>query len=245
MNEVIEVVDDRQQSLKNVGHISYLLHTIVAVGAVLPTMQASVLILLVAVRHRPLQEGRCGRFLAGVALSLAHPQRAVGRRALPDHRAALGAVPDPRLDRLDRDLDLVPLSHRARLDEPVEQPADAVLSMAHDPSCIFCRIVAGEIPCRKVVEDDEMLVFHDIAPWAPVHVLMIPKAHVATLYDIDASHGPLFGRMVALRPAADAPARRHQWFPDADQHRSGWHAGSTARPHARHGWPRPVAEGLT
>ena len=48
MNEVIEVVDDRQQSLKNIGHVSYLLHTIVAVGAVLPTMQASVLILLIA-----------------------------------------------------------------------------------------------------------------------------------------------------------------------------------------------------
>ena len=48
MNEVIEVVDSRQQSLKNVGHISYLLHTIVAVAAVVPTMQASVLILLVA-----------------------------------------------------------------------------------------------------------------------------------------------------------------------------------------------------
>ena len=72
--------------------------------------------------------------------------------------------------------------------------------MAHDPSCIFCRIVAGEFPCRKVVEDDEMLVFHDIAPWAPVHVLMIPKAHIATLYDVDSSHVPLFGRMVALAP---------------------------------------------
>ena len=48
MNDVIEVVDERHQSLKNVGHISYLLHTIVAVGAVLPTLQASVLILLVA-----------------------------------------------------------------------------------------------------------------------------------------------------------------------------------------------------
>jgi histidine triad (HIT) family protein len=72
--------------------------------------------------------------------------------------------------------------------------------MAHDPSCIFCRIVAGEIPSRKVVEDDEMLVFHDIAPWAPVHVLMIPKAHIATLYDIDSSHAALLGRMLALAP---------------------------------------------
>jgi histidine triad (HIT) family protein len=73
-------------------------------------------------------------------------------------------------------------------------------SMAHDPSCIFCRIVAGEIPSRKIFEDDDMLVFHDIAPWAPVHVLMIPKAHVSTLYDIDESHAPLLGRMLTLAP---------------------------------------------
>jgi histidine triad (HIT) family protein len=44
-----------------------------------------------------------------------------------------------------------------------------------DPGCIFCRIVAGEIPCRKAYEDDEILAFHDIAPWAPQHVLVIPK----------------------------------------------------------------------
>ena len=72
--------------------------------------------------------------------------------------------------------------------------------MDHDPNCIFCRIVAGLIPSRKVVEDDELLVFHDIAPWAPVHVLMIPKSHVASLYDIDASWAPLLGRMLAMAP---------------------------------------------
>ena len=70
----------------------------------------------------------------------------------------------------------------------------------HDPSCIFCRIAAGEIPSRKVFEDDELLVFHDIAPWAPVHVLLIPKAHVATLYDIDDSYAPLLGRMLTMAP---------------------------------------------
>ena len=43
-----------------------------------------------------------------------------------------------------------------------------------DPHCIFCKIVAGQIPCRKVHEDDELLAFHDIAPWAPVHFLIIP-----------------------------------------------------------------------
>ena len=73
-------------------------------------------------------------------------------------------------------------------------------TMAHDPSCIFCRIVAGEIPSKKVLEDDELIVFHDIAPWAPVHVLIIPKTHIATLYEIDDSHAPLLGRMLALAP---------------------------------------------
>jgi histidine triad (HIT) family protein len=73
-------------------------------------------------------------------------------------------------------------------------------AMQRDPSCIFCRIVAGEIPSKKVLEDDELIVFHDIAPWAPVHVLVIPKAHIATLYDIDDSHAALLGRMLALAP---------------------------------------------
>ena len=72
--------------------------------------------------------------------------------------------------------------------------------MDHDPACIFCKIVAGQIPSRKVFEDDELLVFHDVAPWAPVHVLMIPKAHIATLYDIDERHAALFGRMIAMAP---------------------------------------------
>ena len=72
--------------------------------------------------------------------------------------------------------------------------------MHRDPSCIFCRIVAGEIPCRKAYEDDDILVFHDIAPWAPVHVLVIPKEHVTTFYDVTEAQTPLLGRMLALAP---------------------------------------------
>ena len=73
--------------------------------------------------------------------------------------------------------------------------------MAHaDPHCIFCKIVAGENPSRKVFEDDELLVFHDIAPWAPVHVLVIPKAHIVTLYDVADEHQPMLGRMMRLAP---------------------------------------------
>ncbi len=72
--------------------------------------------------------------------------------------------------------------------------------MSADPDCIFCKIVAGKIPARKAHEDDELLVFHDINPWAPVHVLVIPKLHIATLYDVGAEHEGLLGRMLALAP---------------------------------------------
>jgi histidine triad (HIT) family protein len=72
--------------------------------------------------------------------------------------------------------------------------------MDRDPSCIFCKIVAGEIPSRKAYEDDDILVFHDIAPWAPVHVLMIPKPHIATFYDVTDANTGVLGRMMALAP---------------------------------------------
>ena len=73
--------------------------------------------------------------------------------------------------------------------------------MTHDPHCIFCKIVAGQIPSRKAYEDEDLLAFHDIAPWAPVHVLVIPKTHIESLYDITPErHEALLGRMLALAP---------------------------------------------
>lgn len=51
--------------------------------------------------------------------------------------------------------------------------------------CIFCKIAAGEIPCRKVYENEKVLAFDDIHPMAPIHVIIIPKGHVATLMDVD------------------------------------------------------------
>lgn len=72
--------------------------------------------------------------------------------------------------------------------------------MSADPSCIFCKIVAGQIPSRKVFEDDELLAFHDIQPWAPVHVLIIPKSHIASLADVQPEHDQLLGRMLGLAP---------------------------------------------
>lgn len=67
-----------------------------------------------------------------------------------------------------------------------------------EPDCIFCKIAAGQIPCRKAHEDDELLAFHDINPWAPVHFLIIPKQHIESLAHTDARHEALLGRMLVL-----------------------------------------------
>ena len=74
------------------------------------------------------------------------------------------------------------------------------MTSRHDPNCIFCKIVAGQIPSKKAYEDEELLAFHDINPWAPVHVLIIPKAHIATLYDAEPGDQALLGRMMGLAP---------------------------------------------
>ncbi|NDG41155.1 MAG: histidine triad nucleotide-binding protein [Betaproteobacteria bacterium] len=72
--------------------------------------------------------------------------------------------------------------------------------MHTDPNCLFCKIVAGQIPSRKVYEDDELLAFHDIAPWAPVHILIIPKLHITSMVDVTLEHQALLGKMMAISP---------------------------------------------
>jgi histidine triad (HIT) family protein len=67
-------------------------------------------------------------------------------------------------------------------------------------NCIFCRIAKGEIPSSKVHEDDDLIVFKDIHPAAPVHLLMIPKEHIENLITAESRHQSLFGRMLALAP---------------------------------------------
>ncbi|OGS96998.1 MAG: histidine triad nucleotide-binding protein [Gallionellales bacterium RIFCSPLOWO2_02_FULL_57_47] len=64
--------------------------------------------------------------------------------------------------------------------------------------CLFCKISRGEIPCRKVYEDDEVLAFHDINPVAPVHFMLIPKLHLASLAEAEDVHASLLGRMLVL-----------------------------------------------
>jgi histidine triad (HIT) family protein len=72
-------------------------------------------------------------------------------------------------------------------------PADRDLR----PDCLFCRIVRGELPAKRVAEDDLVLAFHDIAPRSPTHVLVIPKVHIASAADLTEADGPLLGRLFA------------------------------------------------
>jgi len=72
--------------------------------------------------------------------------------------------------------------------------------LEHDPDCLFCKIVAGKIPCKQVYEDAELLAFHDIHPWAPVHFLLIPKVHIPSMAQVSEEHAALMGRMMTLIP---------------------------------------------
>jgi len=62
-------------------------------------------------------------------------------------------------------------------------------------NCLFCKIIAGEIPSKKLYEDDEMLAFFDIKPMAPIHFLVIPKKHINNLLEIESSDIALVGRL--------------------------------------------------
>lgn len=72
------------------------------------------------------------------------------------------------------------------------------MTVSADPDCIFCRIVGGEVDADRLYEDDEVLAFRDIAPKAPVHGLVIPKRHVATLDDFDSGDSALLGRLMLV-----------------------------------------------
>ena len=70
------------------------------------------------------------------------------------------------------------------------------MSRQADPECLFCKIVAGELPAERLYEDDDVLVFNDINPQAPFHALIIPKIHLATLNELEPGHAELAGRLL-------------------------------------------------
>jgi len=69
---------------------------------------------------------------------------------------------------------------------------------ASDPDCLFCKIVAGELPADKLYEDEQVLAFKDISPQAPFHALVIPKAHLPTLNAFEASQANLAGQLMLV-----------------------------------------------
>jgi len=84
--------------------------------------------------------------------------------------------------------------------------------MPDSSDCLFCKIVRGEIPAKKAYEDDLVLAFHDIRPQAPVHLLVIPKVHVATLYEARPEHVPALGKMLAVAGALARDAGAAEGF---------------------------------
>lgn len=74
-----------------------------------------------------------------------------------------------------------------------------------EPNCLFCKIVAHEIPAALVLEDERLMAFRDIGPQAPVHVLVVPRAHIASLDESDEQHRELLGSLLlaARRIARD------------------------------------------
>lgn len=66
--------------------------------------------------------------------------------------------------------------------------------------CIFCKIIKGDIPCKEVYRDDLILAFHDIAPQAPKHVVVIPIEHIPSLMDIKDQHNEIMSRIICRIP---------------------------------------------
>jgi len=65
-----------------------------------------------------------------------------------------------------------------------------------NPNCLFCKIIRGEIPSKKVYEDDHILAFKDVNPKAPTHILVIPKQHIPTMQEVKQEHEALLGQLL-------------------------------------------------
>lgn len=118
---------------------------------------------------------------------------------------------------------------------------------SHQDDCIFCKIATGQIPSRKVYEDEDIYAFHDIAPWAPVHFLIVPKAHIASMAQLQDEHAPLMGRIMTLAPRL-ALEQGCQPYPEGGFRvmvNTGAHGGQEVHHLHVHvmGGPRPWARG--
>ena len=182
-NAAINAVSEKAEDLKTVGWVSYLLHLIVAVAAVVPGANVGVALLVIALVIDLVKKGDA----AGTWQESHFSWRI--RTVIWAGILYVVTIPllllfvVPGCDRLGHHFDLVLVPHRARHGGDEQQPSHwrlnlfgaKSLTMHHDENCLFCKIIAGKIPSRKVYEDDDIFAFHDINPWAPVHFLIDAK----------------------------------------------------------------------
>ena len=83
--------------------------------------------------------------------------------------------------------------------------------------CIFCKIANGEIPSTKVYEDDKMLAFRDLDPQAPVHILMIPKEHIASADDLTEENAQIVAHIFTVAKKIAAAEGSHERLPHRQQ----------------------------
>lgn len=109
--------------------------------------------------------------------------------------------------------------------------------------CIFCKILAGEIPSQKVYEDEHVYAFRDINPMAPVHILVIPRKHIATVSEMESDDSPLMGRLFdAARKIAEAEGIANSGYRlvvnnGADAHQTVFHVHMHVFGGKSMGWP--------
>ena len=80
----------------------------------------------------------------------------------------------------------------------------------HDPSCIFCKIARAEVPAELVHADDEVVAFNDVSPQAPVHILVVPRIHLASVADLG-DNEELAGRLWTVTCPCRAPGDEKRW----------------------------------
>ena len=86
------------------------------------------------------------------------------------------------------------------LDRNVQRPYCVIQEETKMENCLFCKIIAGDIPSTKVYEDDKCLAFRDIAPMAPTHILVIPKAHIGGVDEITAENSAVVAHIFSVIP---------------------------------------------
>ena len=102
--------------------------------------------------------------------------------------------------------------------------------------CLFCKISRGEIPSKKIYEDEEVFAFHDINPAAPVHFLIIPKRHITSLAEVSPEDGQLLGKMLVLAKKLALEQGCGNGFRIRNQHGPRRRSGSTSFAYSCAGW---------